>query len=154
MITRSSSHGSIVWTLSENDQKKFNALLLRLEVSCVWVLSCVNKPEAKEFFNFLNPSFKLPDCHVLGGTVLLTSEGKLYIWKAYNVSSECETYIEVMNKTKMMLTELKDKEVNVSAESEDGAVTRLTYECTKPVSNVNVESVGSLIIMQAHVQIE
>ncbi|CAJ0642865.1 1675_t:CDS:2, partial [Entrophospora sp. SA101] len=66
MISRSSSYGPmdnyIVWPLSTNDQKKFNVLLLRLTISCGWV----NKPEAKEFFNFLNPSLKLPYHCVLG----------------------------------------------------------------------------------------
>jgi hypothetical protein len=45
-------------------------LLLRLTVSCGWALSWVNKPEAKELFDFLNPFLKLPDRRVLGGDIL------------------------------------------------------------------------------------
>ena len=45
-------------------------LLLRLSVSCGWALSWVNKPEAKDLFNFLNPFLKLPDRRVLGGNIL------------------------------------------------------------------------------------
>jgi len=45
-------------------------LLLRLSVSCGWALSWVNKPEAKDLFNFLNPFLKLSDRHVLGGDIL------------------------------------------------------------------------------------
>ncbi len=45
-------------------------LLLQLSVSCEWALSWVNKPEAKDLFNFLNPFLKLLDRRVLGGNIL------------------------------------------------------------------------------------
>lgn len=132
---------------------KNSTLLLRLTVSCGWALSWVNKPEAKELFEFLNPFLKLPDCHVLGGdilnkvvdelddametalkedpvgvtltfdgwtnvnneqllgTVILTSEGKPYVWKAVDISSERENYVGVINKTETMLEDLKKKEL-------------------------------------------
>ena len=32
-----------------------------------WALHWVNKPEAKELFEFLNPHLKLPDRRALGG---------------------------------------------------------------------------------------
>ena len=60
----------IVRSLSKEDLKKFNMLLLRLTVSCGWALSWVNNPEAKELFDFLNPFLKLPDRRVLGGDIL------------------------------------------------------------------------------------
>ena len=60
----------IIRSLSKEDLKKFHMLLLRLSVSCGWALSWVNKPEAKDLFNFLNPFLKLPDHHVLGDDIL------------------------------------------------------------------------------------
>ena len=46
-------------------------------VSCGWALHWVNKPEAKELFEFLNPYLKLPDRKLLGGKILqdAVSEG-------------------------------------------------------------------------------
>ena len=44
--------------------------MLQLSVSCGWALSWVNKPEAKDLFNFLNPFLKLPNRHVLGSDIL------------------------------------------------------------------------------------
>jgi hypothetical protein len=128
-----------------------------ITVSCGWALSWVNKPEAKELFEFLNPFLKLPDRCVLGGdilkeavaeadnameialkedpvgvtltfdgwtnvnneqllgTVLLTSEGRPYVWKAVDISSERENYTEVIKKIEKMLEDLKKKEINVCA---------------------------------------
>jgi len=67
----------IVRSLSNEDKKKFHILLIRLTVSCGWALHWVNKPEAKELFEFLNPLIKLPDRHTLGGKILndAVSEG-------------------------------------------------------------------------------
>lgn len=48
-------------------------------------------------------------------TVLLTLEGKPYVWKAMDISSECENYIGVINKTEKMLEDLKKKEITVCA---------------------------------------
>ncbi|CAG8540163.1 9564_t:CDS:2, partial [Scutellospora calospora] len=64
-IIRSSFSGPmddyIVRALSPEDTKKFHQLLLQLTVSCGWALHWVNKPEAAELFEFLNPLLKLPD---------------------------------------------------------------------------------------------
>ena len=132
-------------------------------VSCGWALHWVNKPEAKELFEFLNPYLKLPDRRVLGGQILetavsetdkamqealredsvgvtltfdgwtnvkneqllgvmiITSEGKPYVWKATDISMERESHVEVMEKTKTMIRDLKDMEVNVSAVVTDSA---------------------------------
>ena len=60
----------IVRSLSKKDLRRFHVLLLQLTVLCRWALSWVNKPEAKELFNFLNPFLKLPDRHLLGGKIL------------------------------------------------------------------------------------
>ena len=153
----------IVRNLSKEDVKKFHMLLLRLTVSCGWALSWVNKPEAKELFEFLNPFLKLPDRRVLGGeilkgviaevdnametalkedpvgitltfdgwtnvnneqllgTVLLTSEGRPYVWKAVDISSERENYTAVINKTESMLEDLKKKNITVCAIVTDSA---------------------------------
>ncbi|CAG8810430.1 16799_t:CDS:2, partial [Cetraspora pellucida] len=50
--------------------------------------------------------------HLLG-TVLLSSEGKPYVWKAINISSERENYQEVINKTESMLLELELIDIKV-----------------------------------------
>src|SRR5438045_8160110 len=49
------------------------------------------------------------------GVVIMTSEGRPYVWKAVDISSERETHVEVMEKTEAMISELKDKEINVCA---------------------------------------
>ena len=153
----------IVRPLSQQDKEKFKVLLLRLTVSCGWALHWVNKPEAKELFEFLNPHLKLLDRRALGGQILeaavseadkamhealreystgvtltfdgwmnvkneqllgvmiITSEGKPYVWKATDISIERESHIEVMEKTKIMIDELKNMEVKVSAVVTDSA---------------------------------
>ena len=153
----------IVRSLSNEDKKKFHILLVRLTVSCGWALHWVNKPEAKELFEFLNPFLKLPDRQTLGGDILndavsegekamqialkedpvgvtltfdgwtnvkneqllgvviMTSEGRPYVWKANDISSERETHVEVMEKTEAMITELKTKSINVCAIVTDSA---------------------------------
>ena len=137
--------------------------MIRLTVSCGWALHWVNKPEAKELFEFLNPYLKLPDRKLLGGKILqdavsegnkvmqmalkedlvgmtltfdgwtnmkneqllevvvITSEGRPYVWKADDISSERETHLEVMEKTIAMITELKSQKVNVCAVVTDSA---------------------------------
>ncbi|RHZ47354.1 hypothetical protein Glove_585g38 [Diversispora epigaea] len=155
VIVRSSSYGTIenyiVRPLSSSDMKKFHTLLLKLSLSCGWVLHWVNKPEAEELFQFLNPHLKLPDRRLLGGHILsdavidsnnmmievlqkdpvgvtLTFDGwtnvrneQLLGVKATNISSERETHIEVMEKTKEMYTELNDNGVKVCAVVTDSA---------------------------------
>ena len=153
----------IVRSLSNEDKKKFQILLIRLTVSCGWALHWVNKPEAKELFEFLNPFLKLPDRKTLGGEILkdavsveeeamkialkedpvgvtltfdgwtnvkneqllgvviMTSEGRPFVWKADDISSERETHVEVMEKTISMLFELKTKNINVCAVVTDSA---------------------------------
>jgi hypothetical protein len=153
----------IVRSLSNEDRKKFHILLIRLTVSCGWALHWVNKPEAKELFEFLNPYLKLPDRKLLGGKILknavseenkamqvalkedqvgvtltfdgwtnvkneqllgvviITSEGRPYVWKANDISSERETHLEVMEKTIAMITELKSQNINVCAVVTDSA---------------------------------
>jgi len=153
----------IVRLLSKEDLKKFNILLLRLTVSCGWALSWVNKPEAKELFNFLNPLLKLSDRHLLGGkilkkaiensdesmenalkedpvgitltfdgwtnvkneqllgTVLITSEGRPFVWKAVDISLERENHIKVMEKIQSMVKELNNKQITICAVVTDSA---------------------------------
>ena len=55
------------------------------------------------------------------GVVIMTSEGRPYVWKAVDISSERETHVEVMEKTEAMISELKDKEINVCAVVTDSA---------------------------------
>ena len=49
----------IVQFLSKEDLERFYILLLCLTVLCGWALSWVNKSEAKQLFDFLNPFLKL-----------------------------------------------------------------------------------------------
>ena len=57
------------------------------------------------------------------GSVLLTFEGRPYVWKAVDISSERENYIEVIKKTELMLSELKNKNITVCAIITDSAST-------------------------------
>ena len=55
------------------------------------------------------------------GTVLLISEGRPYIWKAVDVSSERENYTEVIKKIKTMIEDLKKKKITICAIVTDSA---------------------------------
>ena len=55
------------------------------------------------------------------GIVILTSEGRPYIQKAVDISLERETHIEVIKKTEDIISELKNKEINVCAVVTDSA---------------------------------
>ncbi|CAG8604412.1 7473_t:CDS:2, partial [Ambispora gerdemannii] len=135
----------------------------KLTVSCGWVFHWVNKPEAKELFDFLNSYLKLPDRRALSeqilettvsegdkamhealredpigitltfdgwtnvkneqllGIMIITSEGKPYVWKATDISIERESHLEVMEKTKVMIDELENMKVKVSVVVTDSA---------------------------------
>ncbi|CAB5199060.1 unnamed protein product [Rhizophagus irregularis] len=43
------------------------------------------------------------------GVVLMTSEGRPFVWKAADISSERETHLEVMEKTEAMIADLEKK---------------------------------------------
>lgn len=55
------------------------------------------------------------------GVVIMTSEGRPYIWKANDISTERETHIEVISKTESMITELKKENVKICAVVTDSA---------------------------------
>jgi len=55
------------------------------------------------------------------GVVIMTSEGRPYVWKAADISSERETHVEIMEKTEAMITELEEKSINVCAVVTDSA---------------------------------
>ncbi|CAB4481890.1 unnamed protein product [Rhizophagus irregularis] len=55
------------------------------------------------------------------GVVIMTSEGRPYVWKAVDISLERETHVEVMEKTEAMISDLKSKGVNVCAVVTDSA---------------------------------
>jgi hypothetical protein len=55
------------------------------------------------------------------GVVIMTSEGRPYVWKAADISSERETHVEVMEKTEAMVTELEGKGINICAVVTDSA---------------------------------
>ena len=164
---QSSSYGPldnfIARSLSKQDKEKFYILLIRLTVSCGSALQWVNKPEARELFEFLNPFLKLPDRRNLGGKILenavaeedksmeialkkdqigvtltfdgwtnvkneqllgvviMTSEGRPYVWKAVDISLERETHVEVIEKTETMISDLRSNGVNVCAVITDSA---------------------------------
>ncbi|PKY32017.1 hypothetical protein RhiirB3_449921, partial [Rhizophagus irregularis] len=118
IINRSSYYGPmdnyIVRSLSKEDLQKFYMLLLRLTVSCGWALSWAMETALKEdqigitltFDGWVNVKNEQ-----LLGTVLLSSEGKPYVWKAVDISSERENYTAVMDKIEIMLTDLKKKDI-------------------------------------------
>ncbi|CAG8678024.1 4460_t:CDS:2, partial [Scutellospora calospora] len=75
--------------------------------------------KAYELFNFLNPLIKLPDRQTLSGSslkligvMIVTSEGKPYIWKVMDISTERENYLKVIEKTEDIIDELKNINVN------------------------------------------
>jgi len=55
------------------------------------------------------------------GVVIMTSEGRPYVWKASDISSERETHVEVMEKTEVMITDLEGKGIKVCAIVTDSA---------------------------------
>ena len=55
------------------------------------------------------------------GVVIMTSEGRPYVWKATDISFERETHVEVMEKTEAMITELEGKGINACAVVTDSA---------------------------------
>lgn len=55
------------------------------------------------------------------GTVLISSEGRPYVWKAVDISSERENYTKVIEKTESMLSELENKGIIVCAVVTDSA---------------------------------
>ncbi|CAB4422701.1 unnamed protein product [Rhizophagus irregularis] len=156
VINRSSYYGPmdnyIVRSLSKEDLQKFHMLLLRLTVSCGWALSWVNKPEAKELFDFLNPFLKLPDRRVLGGDILkqvvadsdkametaIKEDPVAYVWKAVDISSERENYTAVIEKTEAMLTELRNKEITVCAIVTDSASAYVAARRRMRISNRSI----------------
>ncbi|CAG8602018.1 8645_t:CDS:2, partial [Scutellospora calospora] len=73
-IIRTSIYGPIddyiAKKLTQQDNEKFKILLLRLIVSCGWAFYWVNKPEAKELFEFLNPYLKLLDRRAFSRKIL------------------------------------------------------------------------------------
>ncbi|CAG8515122.1 3158_t:CDS:2 [Scutellospora calospora] len=123
----------IVRPLSHSDNEKFKILLLRLTVSCKWAFNWVNKPEAQELFEFLNPHLKLPDRRTLSGQILETavSEHDVAMYEALREDligetlifdgSERESYVSVMEKTNTMIEELKSMNIKVSAVVTDSA---------------------------------
>ncbi|CAG8552295.1 3128_t:CDS:2, partial [Scutellospora calospora] len=52
--------------------------------------------------------------HLLG-TVILLSEGRPYVWKAIDISSERKKHQDVINKTKLMIVELESLGIKVCA---------------------------------------
>ncbi len=55
------------------------------------------------------------------GAVLITLEGRPYVWKAVDISSERENHVKVIKKTESMLIELKTKEITICAVVTDSA---------------------------------
>ena len=55
------------------------------------------------------------------GVVIMTSEGRPYIWKATDISSKRETHVEVISKTEAMITELRKENVKICAVVTDSA---------------------------------
>ncbi|RHZ77864.1 hypothetical protein Glove_170g15 [Diversispora epigaea] len=68
--------------------------------------------------------------HLLG-IVIFTSEGRPYVWKAIDISSEYETHVEVMEKAKEMIKELNNSNIKVIAVVTDSADPYATSRITE-----------------------
>ncbi|CAB4446996.1 unnamed protein product [Rhizophagus irregularis] len=55
------------------------------------------------------------------GVILMTSEGRPFVWKVADISSKRETHLEVMKKTEAMIADLEKKSINVCAVVTDSA---------------------------------
>ncbi|GBC06609.1 hypothetical protein RclHR1_06960007 [Rhizophagus clarus] len=49
------------------------------------------------------------------GIVIILLEGRSYVWKAEDISSERETHVEVIEKTEAMINELKNENIKICA---------------------------------------
>ncbi|RHZ78817.1 hypothetical protein Glove_155g152 [Diversispora epigaea] len=57
----------------------------------------------------------------LMGIVIITSEGRPYVWKAIDISSEHETHVEVIEKINTIIKELNDNSITICALVTDSA---------------------------------
>ncbi|GES86816.1 ribonuclease H-like domain-containing protein [Rhizophagus clarus] len=64
--------------------------------------------------------------------------GKPYIWKAVDISSECENYTEIIDKIEIMLTNLKKKEITVCAIVTDSAPAYAAAWCQIRISKRSI----------------
>ncbi|RHZ76849.1 hypothetical protein Glove_188g5 [Diversispora epigaea] len=123
VIIRSSSYGTmdnyIVRPLSTADMKKFYTLLLRLSLSCS-ILSKTVKDSNNTMLKTLQED-QIGVTLTFDGTVILTFEGRPYVWKATDISSEHEIHIEVIEKTKELINELNNNKITVIAIVTDSA---------------------------------
>ncbi|RGB21690.1 hypothetical protein C1646_777489, partial [Rhizophagus diaphanus] len=76
-----SNHGPLdKWIcrpLSTAENQKFHHLILRVTISCGFLLNWVNNSEVIELFKFLNPEIKLPDRKTLSNKILGDTVEKL-----------------------------------------------------------------------------
>ncbi|CAG8785622.1 10068_t:CDS:1, partial [Racocetra persica] len=91
--------------LTQQDNDKFKILLLRLTISCRWAFYWVNKLEAKELFEFLNPHLKLPEHWTLSRKVLDAA-----------VAEENKAMYDALCKDKIDVTLTFDRWTNVNNE--------------------------------------
>jgi hypothetical protein len=71
------------------------------------------------------------------GIVIITSEGRPYVWKAIDISLERETHVEVIKKTETMILELKNKKIDVCAIVTDSAG---AYAAARYIFNLNLQN--------------
>ena len=75
------------------------------------------------------------------GVMVITSSGKPHAWKVTDISSERESHVEVMEKTKEMINELQNIDVKVSAVVTDSAG---PYAASRYVLSLNFFFLGVL----------
>ncbi|GES78864.1 ribonuclease H-like domain-containing protein [Rhizophagus clarus] len=139
----------IAQTLSSADKKKFHLYLLRITISYGFPLSWIILPDRKtlsneilgdaikDFDNMMLEKLALDRTGVtlsfdgwtnvreqkLMGTVLMSSEGQPYIWKAVDISSERAITVEVMSKIEEMISEIDKLEIPLLSIVTDSAPT-------------------------------
>ncbi|PKK58426.1 hypothetical protein RhiirC2_796315, partial [Rhizophagus irregularis] len=72
------------------------------------------------------------------GTVLISSEGRPYIWKAVDISAKRENFTAVIDKTEAMLTEFKKKGITVCAIVTDSASAYAAARCRMRISKRSI----------------
>ncbi|CAG8521345.1 5632_t:CDS:2, partial [Scutellospora calospora] len=131
----------IIRLLSYQNNEKFKILLLRLTVSCeILDRQTLGRQILEKATNVKNEQ--------LLGVMIITSEGRPYIWKAVDISSEGKSYVLVMEKINIMIDELKSMNIKVLAVVTDNSVELFLPSFLKDDINyqtsINSEHIGEL----------
>ncbi|CAG8768481.1 11576_t:CDS:2, partial [Dentiscutata erythropus] len=162
-VVRSSSYGPldnyVIRLLSKQDKETFEILLLRLTLPDHRILGeqILNAAVSKQNETMLNELCQDKIVIILSfdgwtnvkneqllGIMITTSEGNLHVWKAIDISLKRKLYIEVIEKTKAMINELKNMETILRIASKGAPGTTM-----KPLeTNEGVESKGEVVSLE------